>query len=69
MLKKSWLFDVLMIAIVCLMMCFFHLCLVEMGWPDGSQMEIVAQELRSREVTAGDAVVAFCREMIHELSH
>jgi hypothetical protein len=39
-------------------------CLLDLGLPDGTMLETLAWELRSREVTAAEAVTAFYRELI-----
>lgn len=62
-MKRSFFFGA--ISLVILVACvLLRECLLDIGLPDGMWLENLAQELRGREVTAAEAVAAFCRELM-----
>jgi hypothetical protein len=64
--KRRFLCGALSLAI--LVMCALGLRqrLLDAGFPNGSMLEALAQQLRSGEVTAGEAVAAFCRNLVSD---
>ena len=62
-MKRSFFFGAisLEILVACVLL---RECLLDIGLPDGMWLENLAQELRGREVTAAEAVAAFCRELM-----
>ena len=63
-MKVRILCGVISVAVLVVCMLLVRHCLLKLGLPDGAMLETLAQELRSREVSPGEAVAAFCREMI-----
>ena len=62
--RGRFFFSVISIAMLVACVLLLRQCLLDLGLPDGTMLETLAWELRSREVTAAEAVTAFYRELI-----
>lgn len=65
-MKRRFLFGVISVAVLVICALLVRHCLLDLGLPDGTMLETLAQELRSRELTAAEAVAAFCRELMED---
>lgn len=63
-MKRSFFFGAISLVILVACVLLLRECLLDIGLPDGMWLENLAQELRGREVTAAEAVAAFCRELM-----
>ena len=64
-MKKTMFLGMMLVVIVSLCVLWIRPCLMELGMPDGGILEEIAEQLRSKEVTAGEAVAVFCREILN----
>lgn len=63
-MKRETLCRFISVGLLVIWALFLRQMLLDLGLPDGSGIEALAQEIRSGQFTTAEAVAAFCREMM-----
>ena len=65
-MKKKTLWGFISVGLLAIWALFMRQLLLDIGLPDGSGLEALAEDIRTGQLGAAEAVAAFCREIISD---
>ncbi len=65
-MKKKTLWGFISVGLLAIWALFLRQLLLDIGLPDGSGLEALAEDIRTGQLGAAEAVAAFCREIISD---
>ena len=68
-MKKKTLWGFISVGLLAIWALFMRQLLLDIGLPDGSGLEALAEDIRTGQLGAAEAVAAFCREIISDGPH